>query len=69
MSVKVATGGRRKAIGAVLAVVAAATVTDLADATRGETSPPAAGGTFVDILPTASWCPAWPKAGRRRRRA
>jgi peptide/nickel transport system substrate-binding protein len=50
MSVKVATGGRRKAIGAVLAVVAAVTVTDVAGAARTETSPPAGGGTFVDIL-------------------
>ena len=51
MSVKVATGGRRKAIGAVLAVVAAATAADVAGAARGESSPPTDGGTFVDIIP------------------
>jgi peptide/nickel transport system substrate-binding protein len=50
MKVNVATCGRRKVIGAVLAVVAAATVTDVAGAARGESSPRADGGTFVDII-------------------
>ena len=38
-------------IGAVLAVVAAAAAADVAGAARGESSPPADGGTFVDIIP------------------
>ena len=51
MSVKVATGGRCKAIGAVLAVVAGVAAADVVGAARGQSSPPADGGTFVNLIP------------------